>query len=327
MDSTDDAGLERDGREFLTYLGARGYSPGTICRDGRDLRRFISYCLAFDVESSATITPALLGRYRKQASVRNRLRPGKVLNVATVYNRMNTVQRFVKFLVDRNRIIVSPFDPGLMPKIPRRIPRNIPTEEDMVRLLEAPDTRGRHGLRDRAMLELMYSTGIRRGEVVGLDVYDVDLAAKTLTVRRAKGGKFRVVPMGRTACHYVARYLSEVRPKWARRRRSSALFLGEKYGDGEGRCFPTAVDHIVRVHARRALPGRRITPHMIRHAFATHMLRGGADLAMVQKLLGHSNIATTQVYTRVTPEALKEAYEKYHPYGKWNNKISRMGAR
>jgi integrase/recombinase XerD len=175
-------------------------------------------------------------------------------------------------------------------------------------LLDAPDPRTPAGLRDHAMLELLYGAGLRISELVGLDVDDVDLEEGAVRVM-GKGRKEREVPVGRYARDAVTSYLSAGRPILARPKTRGALFLNTR----GGRLTRQSCDRILKTHARAAGLTRRITLHSLRHSFATHLLEGGADVRVVQELLGHASVATTQIYTLVTREHLREVYYSTHP--------------
>jgi integrase/recombinase XerD len=184
--------------------------------------------------------------------------------------------------------------------------------EDVARLLATPPEGTRAGLRDRAVLETLYGAGLRVSELVGLDVDDVDLERGSVRVL-GKGGKEREVPLGRYACEAVAAYLSRSRPNLVTARSRAALFLNQR----GGRLTRQGCSRILAAHVRHAGIRRRVTPHTLRHSFATHLLEGGADVRVVQELLGHASVATTQIYTLVTEEHLREVYYTAHPRARY----------
>jgi integrase/recombinase XerD len=196
----------------------------------------------------------------------------------------------------------------IQPRVPRGLPRPL-SIDDMSALLEAPDSGTSEGLRDRALLELLYGAGLRVSELVGLDVDDVDLEGGAVRVL-GKGGKEREVPLGAFGREAVSAYLTRARPALASSRSRGALLLNLRAGS---RLARQSVGRIVTARAHAAGIDKRVTPHTLRHSFATHLLEGGADVRVVQELLGHASVATTQVYTLVTKDHLREVYYTSHP--------------
>jgi integrase/recombinase XerD len=217
---------------------------------------------------------------------------------------VSTLKRFYRYCVRERRVRTDPtlkLDP---PKRPPRFPKTL-SEADVEALLAAPDTGNARGLRDRAMLETLYATGLRVSELVALKTFEVDLNAQVVRVM-GKGSKERLVPLGETAVDWIGQYLRQ-RKKTA----SDALFIT---GRGAG-MTRQAFWQLVRRYAARAVPGRKLSPHVLRHAFATHLINHGADLRVVQLLLGHADISTTQIYTHVARERLKALHARHHPRG------------
>ncbi|HYD56190.1 MAG TPA: site-specific tyrosine recombinase XerD [Burkholderiales bacterium] len=217
--------------------------------------------------------------------------------------RVSTLKRFFQYCVRERRM---PADPTLNLDPPKRAPRFPKTlsEADVEALLAAPDPSTPLGLRDRAMLETLYATGLRVSELVALKTFEVNLDAGVVRVM-GKGSKERLVPLGEMAVDWIARY------KLARNGSSDTLFLTSR-GAGMTR---QAFWHLIRRYAARAVPGRKLSPHVLRHAFATHLINHGADLRVVQLLLGHADISTTQIYTHVARERLKALHARHHPRG------------
>jgi integrase/recombinase XerD len=205
---------------------------------------------------------------------------------------------------------VTDHDPtvGIVPpNLPRSLPRPLSVDE-VGRLIDAPPAGEAVGLRDRAILELLYGAGLRISELTGLDVDDVELEDGSVRVL-GKGGKERDVPVGRYAREAVSAYLTRARPGFATSRSRAALFLNQR----GGRLTRQGISLLLARHVRAAGIRRRVTPHTLRHSFATHLLEGGADVRVVQELLGHASVATTQIYTLVTKEHLREVYFTSHP--------------
>ncbi|MDW8470115.1 MAG: site-specific tyrosine recombinase XerD [Burkholderiales bacterium] len=223
--------------------------------------------------------------------------------------RLASLRRFYRWCV-RERILAA--DPTLALEAPKRAPRFPRTlsEADVEALLAAPDTGTALGLRDRAMLEVLYACGLRVSELVHLRTFEVDLEAGVLRVL-GKGGRERLVPLGEEAVEWTRRYLVEARPRLLARKVSEALFVTARGAPMTRQAFWRNL----RRYGARAIPGKRLSPHVLRHAFATHLLNHGADLRAVQMLLGHADISTTQIYTHVARERLKALHEKHHPRG------------
>ena len=217
--------------------------------------------------------------------------------------RVSTLKRFYRYCLRERRIAADPtlkLDP---PKRTPRFPKSL-SEGDVEALLAAPDAATPLGLRDRAMLETLYATGLRVSELVTLKTFEVNLDAGVVRVV-GKGSKERLVPLGEEAVHWVSTYLKQ------RKGGSHAVFLT---GRGAG-MTRQAFWHLIRRYGARAIPGKKLSPHVLRHAFATHLINHGADLRVVQLLLGHADISTTQIYTHVARERLKALHAKHHPRG------------
>ena len=222
---------------------------------------------------------------------------------------LSTLKRFYRYCLRERRIRADPtlrLDP---PKRAPRFPKSL-SEADVEALLGAPDAETPRGLRDRAMLEVLYASGLRVSELVGLKTHEANLDAGVVRIL-GKGSKERLVPLGEEAVAWVQRYLREARPALLKRKSNDALFVTDR-GAGMTR---QAFWHLLRRHGRRAIPGKSLSPHVLRHAFATHLINHGADLRVVQMLLGHADISTTQIYTHVARERLKALHAKHHPRG------------
>jgi len=222
---------------------------------------------------------------------------------------LSTLKRFYRYCLREGR---RRDDPTLRLDPPKRAPRFPKTlsEADVEALLAAPDAATPRGLRDRAMLEVLYASGLRVSELVALKTFEASLDAGVVRVL-GKGSKERLVPLGEEAVSWVQRYLREARPALLKRRSSDALFVTDR-GSGMTR---QAFWHLLKRYGRAAIPGKALSPHVLRHAFATHLINHGADLRVVQMLLGHADISTTQIYTHVARERLKALHAKHHPRG------------
>jgi integrase/recombinase XerD len=222
---------------------------------------------------------------------------------------LSTLKRFYRYQLREGRLAADPTLNIDAPRLPRSLPKSL-TEQDVEALLAAPDIGTALGLRDRAMLELLYATGLRVSELVTLTVAQIAPAAGVVRVL-GKGSKERLVPMGEIALEWLDRYLAESRPALLDGRTVADLFVTSRGGRMTRQMFW----HLIKRHAAAAGIAKAISPHTLRHAFATHLLNHGADLRAVQMLLGHADISTTQIYTHVARERLKELHAKHHPRG------------
>jgi integrase/recombinase XerD len=223
---------------------------------------------------------------------------------------LSSLKRFYQYCV-REKLVK--LDPTVRLDSPKRVPRfpKSLSEADVEALLGAPEVKLPLGLRDRAMLEVLYASGLRVSELVGMKTFEANLDAGVVRVM-GKGAKERLVPLGEEAVDWVKRYLADARPRLAKKKGGDeSLFVSER-GTGMTR---QAFWHIIKRHGAKAIPGKPLSPHVLRHAFATHLVNHGADLRVVQMLLGHADISTTQIYTHVARERLKKLHSIHHPRG------------
>ena len=289
---------------FLNYLQVeKGLSPNTISGYGRDLQSFAAFLEKRRVRPAAVerddVVDYLGSLYRRN------------LDSRSVARHLVTLRGFYRFLLIEDLIKYDPTLTLESPKVRRRLPTFLRVPE-VEKLLAQPDLSTLAGLRDRAMIEVLYSSGLRVSELTGLRVSDLDM--KTGSLRCVgKGDKERLVPIGRRALAAVEQYLASARPLLMRARRMQMpvpfLFLNQR-GGKISRC---GVWKVLGAYGRKAGLRLRLTPHKLRHSFATHLLEGGADLRSVQLMLGHADIATTQIYTHVVEERLKAVYKAHHP--------------
>ena len=222
---------------------------------------------------------------------------------------LSSLKRFYRYAAREQHLAQDPTLRIDTPKRPPRFPKSL-SESDVEALLAAPDVATPLGLRDRAMLEVLYATGLRVSELVGLKQLEVSLDMGVVRIF-GKGSKERLVPLGEEAASWISRYAAEARPLLLARRQSNALFVTAR-GAGMTR---QAFWHLIKRYGSRAVPDRALSPHVLRHAFATHLINHGADLRVVQLLLGHADISTTQIYTHVARERLKKLHQQHHPRG------------
>ena len=293
---------------FLDHLAVeRGLSPNTLAAYRRDLTRYAGFLARREIDDVTAIDGATIRSFVASLSASTHGADERPYAAASVVRALSTVRSFHHFAVREG---ITDRDPSLdvtRPRIPRALPRPLGREE-VERLLETPDASNPVGLRDRAILELLYGAGLRISELTALDVDDVDLDEGAVRVL-GKGGKEREVPVGSHAREAVDAYLVAARPSLATERSRAALFLNTR----GGRLTRQSCARMLAVYVGAADIDRRVTLHSLRHSFATHLLEGGADVRVVQELLGHASVATTQVYTLVTREHLREVYYTTHP--------------
>jgi integrase/recombinase XerD len=284
----------------------RGLSDNTVQAYRRDLLRYGAHLTRRHVDDASSVSEDDVTTFVARLSSA-RHGDGRAYRPASIVRALSSVRAFHRFLMRERVTDRDPTAAVVRPKTQRGLPRPI-TVDDVARLVAAPRSTTPDGVRDRAVLETLYGAGVRVSELVGMDVDDVDLERGSVRVL-GKGGKERDVPLGRYAREAIAAYLTTTRPALATARSRGALFLNRR----GGRLSRQACWAIIRRYAGVAGIDKRITPHTLRHSFATHLLEGGADVRVVQELLGHASVATTQVYTLVTEDHLREVYFSAHP--------------
>jgi integrase/recombinase XerD len=290
---------------YLEDLRARHYAPATLEKAARELPRFFRYVQDLSRRQLASIDEAVIVGYARHLA-KARTRSGATYSAWSQSSSLSAVKAFFRFLHRRGLVLRDPAAAVPLPK-GQRMPRGVPSEGKARRLMNSPDRWTTAGKRDRAILETLYGTGIRISECMRADLGDVDLRDGALLVRNGKGGKDRLVPLSGQALVALDSYLAESRPELARHHADVALFLS-RYGRRYSTC---GLRLVVKRHAARV--GLQLSPHALRHACATHLLEGGADIRHIQKLLGHASINHTAHYARVTPGALRAAVERAHP--------------
>jgi len=311
--------------EFLRGLVAADYSPRTIEAAARDLRQFTAFLNAHKVEGVAAVTRLHVADFvaaladpqgmfavgsvgEESHGLRSADRRPRPLSRSTVARKLSVVRSFLRFC-ERNGLIESSPATGIpSPRLPKRLPQVL-TAEQTALLLEGIDGQRPLDLRDRAMFELIYSSGLRCQEVLDLRLRDLGLESRQVRVK-GKGRKVRMIPVGEAALAAVGRYLKEGRPQLvARASEEDHVFLSRA-----GRPLsPSDVQRRLRRHLAHAGLPAGTSPHTLRHSFATHLLEGGADLRVIQEMLGHASLGTTQVYTHVSAAHLRKTYRKAHP--------------
>ncbi len=292
--------------QFLEFLEVeKGYSTNTLAAYQNDLGQFLVFLQQLPEKarpkSWKSVTRDHIIHYILEMKERE-------YASSTIARKVAAVKSFFKFLEDTGHISSSPAKELETPRAEKHLPATI-SAEDVDRLLAAPSTSTPAGMRDRAMLELLYATGLRVSELVALNIEDVDLDAGTVRCM-GKGRKERVLPVYDRAREALAHYLEKGRPKLlGEGNQENALFLNRR----GTRLTRQGLWLIIKRYVQEVNIKENVTPHTLRHSFATHMLRGGADLRAVQQMLGHANISTTQIYTQVTNERMREVYDETHP--------------
>lgn len=293
---------------FLEWTEVKGCSKDTVRRRHAALRRFINWCDERELQRPQEITKPILERYQRYLYY-YRKPDGQPLTFGSQHVMLTPIRTFFRWLTKENYILYNPASELELPKKPKRLPKSILHVEEIEQVLNQPDIETLEGIRDRAILETFYSTGIRRMELVNLTIYDVDVRRSTLMVRQGKGGRDRVVPIGERALAWIEKYRLDVRPQLSLSTDNQTLFLNHN-----GRRFSRdSLSMRVKRYLTQAGIDRVGSCHLFRHAMATHMLENGADIRFIQAMLGHEDLSTTQIYTQVSIEKLREIHSATHP--------------
>lgn len=299
----DNSAILRAGRDFLNWLQVeKGSSKNTLLAYRRVITRYAGYLEEAGIENLDDITRETLVDYSQELS------SGEGLNLSSrsVAQAYSVIRMFHRFLVIEGWTVNDPSAVLDSPKMPMRLPKAL-TAEQVEKLLSAPVGDEPVSLRDRAIMELLYATGMRISELVGMDMRDIDLGERFVKCH-GKGDKWRIVPYGKRTGDILTEYVDSGRPEIARGG-NPAVFLNLR----GGRLTRQGCWKIIKKHAKSTGLEDVVTPHVLRHTFATHMLEGGANLLVVQELLGHVSVSTTQIYTSVSKKHLMEIYRKAHP--------------
>lgn len=296
-------------RRFGEYLQVRRYSGRTVETYTAELKPFFAFLEAHAIEQLAAVTREVLEEYR--VHLFHLRRPdGRPLAVQTQCGKLVAVLAFFRFLYRERFLVVDPGRGVEVPRVPPALPPKVLSEAEVVRLLEAPDAETPLGLRDRAMLETLYSCGLRNAELAELALDELDLERGQLRILGGKGGKHRVVPLGEPAREALEAYLRAGRPQLLKNPREIRVFLSWRGTRGLTR---EGVADIVRKAAESAGLEQRVTPHLLRHCCACHMLARRASLRHIAELLGHASMDTTQRYTRLEITDLRKVHRRCHP--------------
>lgn len=304
----DPRGMEALAASYLEWLGVHGYSPRTQWTSKHLLRLFAVWCAERGIVRPSEVSRLVIERYQRHL-YHVRREHEKPLSMRTQNLRLAILKSFFKWLARERYLLHNPASEIELPRYNRRLPADTLTSSQVETLLAQPDVATPLGLRDRAILEVFYATGMRRMELQGLDLYDLDLERGWIVIRKAKGGKERVVPAGERALAWTRRYLEAIRSSLLVRPDEPALFVtayGERFG-------AERLTILVRNYVKQAELPHHGACHLLRHACATLMLEGGADIRYVQEMLGHAKLDTTQIYTHVSIQKLAEIHTATHP--------------
>ena len=294
--------------EFKEHLKIKNYSPKSIQSYFLCIIKFILWMeKTLDKRVKEITREDILsyGVYLKEQNYSYR----------TIERHMVSVRTFFKWLEEKLYILINPCENMIIPRAPQTI-LVVLTENEIKKILSQPNTSTLIGIRDKAMLEVFYSTGIRIGELYNLTIFDIDLSGGFLRVNKGKCSKDRFAPLTKAACIYLKEYISKVRPRFTKNKiKEQGLFLGAK----GVRLHTVLIAKKIREYTKSAGINKKVTAHTFRHTFATHMLENEVDIFKIQRLLGHSRASTTQIYTKVNPKQIKKTHSKHHPREKEKN--------
>jgi integrase/recombinase XerD len=294
--------------EYLNWMQVKNYSPYTTRNRRIHLQFFLAWCGDRSLAEPSEITRPVLERYQRYLFY-YRKKNGQPLSFRTQHACLVPLRVWFRWMARQNYVLHNPAADLELPRIGYRLPKHVLTAAETEQVLAQPDINDPLGLRDRALLETLYSTGMRRMEAIHLKLYDLDLDRGAVTIRQGKGRKDRVVPIGERAVAWVEKYMNDARPKLVVEPDPGSVFLT---AEGE----PFSLDHMtftVRNHVAAAKLGKMGACHLLRHTMATLMLEGGADIRFIQEMLGHSKLSSTQMYTQVSVRMLKQIHTATHP--------------
>ena len=295
--------------KYFEWMAVRNYSEQTVKDKRTHLGYFFDWCEQRNLTRPTDITKPIIERYQRYLFHYRKVWDGKPLPVRTQHTRLTPIRTYFKWLARNNHILYNPASDIEMPRAEFRLPKQILTQSEIETIINLPGVKEPLGIRDRAILETLYSTGIRRLEVINLSIWDLDPERGTLMIRQGKGKKDRTVPIGERAIGWIQKYLYEVRPSLVIPPDEGELFLmcrGEAFSDNR-------LTQLVRNYVTRSGCLKKGACHLFRHTMATLMLENGADLRTIQEILGHAQLTTTQIYTQVSIRRLKEVHSLTHP--------------
>ena len=293
---------------YLAFLAEKNYSPRTIETRECYLRYLIAWCDDRGLTRPQEVDRPILERYQRYLFY-YRKRDGEPLSTRSQHGRIIPIRHWFSWLVKRGHLLYSPAADLELPRMEKRLPKAILSASEAEAVLAVPDVGNSVGLRDRAILEVFYSTGMRRLELINLTVHNIDAERGTVMIRQGKGKKDRMIPIGERALAWVEKYKESGRPDLVTGKDDGTLFLSEW-----GEAFtPNAMTRLARVYVEKSGVGKKGACHLFRHTMATLMLEGGADIRFIQAMLGHAELSTTEIYTQVSIRLLKSVHAATHP--------------
>lgn len=315
--------------QYLDWLRVRAYAAATVENRYKTLRRFVLWCEPRAVTSPGDVTQELLEGFQRYLYHYRNERSERPLALETQRRMLGELRCFFRWTRKQGFILTDPALDMELPKLPQRLPRHILSAEETERVLMQPDLTTKIGSRDRAMLETLYSTGMRRTELTKLSLYDVDVPKGTVMIRQGKGKKDRLIPISERACYWIERYVHQVRPYLSRHDDDTTIFLNR----GGRPLSGSHLSAITKSYIKKAHIDKEGACHLFRHTMATLMLDNGADTRYIQEMLGHAKLSTTQIYTKVSIKKLKEIHTKTHPAARlegrreWDEPVEEMPPR
>ena len=298
--------------EYFEYMASRNYAQSTITNRRNCFDYFLAWCTERGLIEPSEVSRAVVERYQKYLYTYRKKRNGEPLTFRAQHSNLVAVRAFFKWMAKKNYVLYTPAAEIEMPKLEKRLPKHFLNVSDTETVLALPDIRDPMGLRDRAILETFYSTGMRRSELMRMSIYDLDVERGTVFIDQGKGKKDRMIPIGERAIAWIEKYLAEVRPTLSVTPDNGVMFL-----TAQGDMFTeNRLTQLVRGYVNKADLGKKGACHLFRHTCATLMLEGGADIRFIQQQLGHADLSTTEIYTQVSIRKLKEIHNMTHPGAK-----------
>jgi len=294
---------------FLEYLRVHNYSEETALQRDRYIQMFIRWADSRGLTRPCEITKPILERFQRHLYHHRQEKTEKPLSFCSQRQHLSVLRSWFKWMARYNHILYNPASELELPRTGHKLPKHVLTHSEAEQVLAQPDLTDPVGLRDRAILETFYSTGMRRRELANLAIYDLETERRTVMIRQGKGKKDRVVPIGKRALNWVKKYLAEVRPVLQIDHREKALFLSTLGLPLE----PNSLTEYVSRYITDSKIGKTGSCHLFRHTMATLMLENGADIRFIQAMLGHAQLSTTEIYTQVSIKKLQEIHEATHP--------------
>ncbi len=298
--------------EYYDWMRVKNYSPRTVENRELYLGYLITWCEQRGITRPQDVTRPILERYARYLYYYRSEKSGKPLSFRSQHTRLVPVRAFFKWLCKQNYLLSNPASEIELPRLEKRLPKHVLTIAEVDAVLSQPDVEADFGVRDRAILETLYSTGMRRMELIGLRLYDLDLERGTLMIRQGKGKRDRMVPIGERAIDWIDLYVRDIRPGFVCEPDEGVLYLtslSEPFSANR-------LTQLCRNYVKSADIGKTGSCHLFRHTMATLMLEGGADIRFIQEMLGHAKLETTQIYTQVSIRKLQEIHAASHPSAK-----------